>query len=146
MTTCETFSEDKSSGRTCEESTLQILESMANSIFPYLKFTGEASTTKRAIPVLDCLMRIGKLEKGGEIFKEEEGHKPPGEVEDGMGSEEGVIYSFYRKPMASPFGIMSRSAMNQNVKVSTESSELRRRWKNTSCHVSKKEFESITKD
>ena len=78
--TCETFSEDKSSGRTSEENTLEILETMVNSIYPYLKFTGEASTPERAIPVLDCSMKISKMEQDGESFREEEGYKPPWEI------------------------------------------------------------------
>ena len=81
-------------------------------------------------------MQSSKMEPDGELFREEEGYKPPGEKNDGK-TQEGIMYVFYRKPMATPFGILSRSAMNQNTKVSTASSELKRRWKNTTSYVSK---------
>ena len=89
-------------------------------------------------------MNISKMEPDGEPFREEEGYKPPGEKSGS--AQEGIMYVFYRKPMATPFGILSRSAMNQNNKVSTASSELKRRWKNTTCYVSKRVFEKITKE
>ena len=48
--------------------------------------------------------------------------------------------------MASPITILRRTAMMENCKVSTASSEYRRRWKNSSKASSKESFEQITQE
>ena len=45
---------------------------------------------------------------------------------------ETLLYKFYRKEMASPFQILSRSAVTETIKVSTAVNEILRRWKTTS--------------
>ena len=85
----------------------------------------------------------------GPFFKEEANIIPPGEREqdwEGKTPRMGIKYSFYKKPMASPLGILERSAMGENCKVSTASAELRRRWKNTSRFCTREEFERVTRD
>merc|ERR1711954_146269 len=92
-------------------------------------------------------MWFGKETREGKFFKTGEGYTAPGMDQDKASETNGfqVMYKFYKKPMASPFGIMKRSAMMEGTKVSTASSEFRRRWKNTSVGCSQDEFEMITK-
>ena len=44
-----------------------------------------------------------------------------------MGTGVFPCYSFYKKPMASKLGILSRSAVPETMKVNTACNELRRR-------------------
>ena len=57
----------------------------------------------------------------------------------------GLLYKFYKKPMASRIGILRRSCMMEGTKVSTVCAELKRRWKNTSEWCSREDFEKVTK-
>merc|ERR1711954_13817 len=85
----------------------------------------------------------------GPFFREEANVIPPGERDmdwEGKAPRRGIKYSFYKKPMASPLGILERSAMGENCKVSTASAELRHKWKNTSRFCTKEEFEGVTRD
>merc|ERR1711954_12723 len=47
--------------------------------------------------------------------------------------------------MATRIGILSRSALMEDTKVSTVSAEFTRRWKNTSVYCSQEDFEEVTK-
>ena len=124
---------------------MNILEEVANRILPFLKFTGEAAEGDRRIPVLDTTMWFGKEIRNGQFFKTSEGYTAPGlDPETGSPTCQ-VMYAFYKKPMASPFGILKRSAMMEGTKVATASAEFRRRWKNTSPGCSKSDFEKITR-
>ena len=49
---CDTFSEDSRNLRRVEDITLDILQQIANQIFPFLQFTGETSYGEHSIPVL----------------------------------------------------------------------------------------------
>ena len=44
--------------------TFQVLKTAANTITPYLKFTGEVAENEKAIPVLDTVMKIAKFQGG----------------------------------------------------------------------------------
>merc|ERR1711954_206549 len=48
--------------------------------------------------------------------------------------------------MATRIGILSRSALMEDTKVSTVSAEFTRRWKNTSVYCSQEDFEGVTKE
>ena len=86
--------------------------------------------------------------RGGEFFWTEEQLVAPGERGEEGESRNfvGVQYKFYKKPMATKIGILARSAMMDNTKITTASAELTRRWKNTSEFCEKQVFERITKE
>ena len=50
------------------------------------------------------------------------------------------------KPMANRLTLLQRSAMQENLKVSTAASEILRRWKSTSEFLPRQEFERITSE
>ena len=62
-----------------EQVTLQIFQQLANSMHPWLQFTGEAANDKEGIPVLDTSMKLGRMMFPGPLFKEEANVIPPGE-------------------------------------------------------------------
>ena len=55
-----------------------------------------------------------------------------------------ICYEFYKKSMASRIGILQRSAVTENMKVATASAEFKRRWRNSSEHLSKEIMTKIT--
>ena len=55
-------------------------------------------------------------------------------------------YLFYKKPMASKFTLLKRSAMPENMKRSTVAQEILRRWKTTSEWRPREEFERVTRE
>ena len=57
-----------------------------------------------------------------------------------------MLYKFYRREMASPFQILSRSAVTETIKVSTAVNEILRRWKTTSESCRQEIFKEITLD
>merc|ERR1711954_251038 len=86
----------------------------------------------------------------GYQIEESQDRKAPGRKRDMkgkriLGRRQRVICSkFYKKPMSSRLGILRRSAVTENTKVSTASSEFQRRWKNSSEHLPKEVMEEIT--
>ena len=146
VTTEETRLEDMRMGRSREQVTLEALRTAANEIMGFLKFTGEASEGGKGIPVLDTTIRYGKMEADGPWFKEEDGQRTPGEQMVTEGVTKQVIYEFYMKPMTNKLGLLKRSALSENTKVSSASAEYMRRWKNCSLGLSKKQMEEITMD
>ena len=85
---------------------------------------------------------------GGESQKAEiKGEETENELLPGMEkSNRGktIMYAFYAKPMSNPLTILRRSAMPEGTKVSTVSSEILRRWKCSSEHLSGATMETIT--
>ena len=70
---------DISEGRERSEVTLELLTQVANTIMPYLKFTGEASTRGKPVPVLDPQVWYGETGESGKWYElEETGRLPPG--------------------------------------------------------------------
>ena len=142
---CDTFSEDSRNLRRVEDITLDILQQIANQIFPFLKFTGETSYGELSIPVLDTELWFGEKRFSGPIFQTGEGYCAPGRTQEPGEHVMGLLYKFYKKPMASRIGILRRSCMMEGTKVSTVCAELKRRWKNTSEWCSREDFEKVTK-
>ena len=72
----------------------------SNSILPFLKFTGEFSFKKEAIPCLDTELWIGRSKTEGPWF--EDNGKEKEVVPGGRKADEhwGVLYRFYKKPRA----------------------------------------------
>ena len=134
--------QDEDQGRSRSEVTFKVLKDAANSIMPFLKFTGEWLEGERGIAVLDTWIWFGPKSCDGEWFSDNKKEtKIPGrEPERGMA----VLYRFYSKPMASKLGILKRSAVSEGTKVSTACSEILRRLKTTSTLISKKIFEEVT--
>ena len=142
---CESFGHDVREKLCEDQKTLEILIKLANSVMPFLKFTGEASKNTEGIPVLDTTVWIGKHEHPGPLFKGEGDMRPPGETQ-GDKKQSGVQYRFYKKPMASRINILKRSAMVETTKVSTACAELLRRWKTTSQFCKSETFNRITRE
>ena len=110
--------EDIKQQRTRQEVTLEVVKDMANTLTPYLRFTGEVSNKGEAIPVLDTKVWYGEREGGQPWYKGGRVHGRKG----GMC----VQYAFYSKPMTNPLGILRRSALSEGTKVSTACSEIMR--------------------
>ena len=55
-----------------------------------------------------------------------------------------ILYNFYYKPVTNPLCILKRSALPEQVKVTTATQELLRRWKTSSLEVDTEEMEKIT--
>ena len=146
ITTEETEMEDRRMGKSREQVTLEALRTAADEILGFLKFTGEASEGGKGIPVLDTTVRYGKVEADGSWYKGEAGQRTPGEQMVAGTVTKQVIYEFYMKPMTNRLGLLRRSALSENTKVSSASAEYMRRWKNCSLWVSKKQMENIAMD
>ena len=88
-----------------QELTLEVVKMMANTLTPYLKFTGEVSLNGEGIPVLDTKVWLGRREGGKPWYKRGRVH----------GKEGGncIQYEFYSKPMANPLRILRRSALRE---------------------------------
>ena len=70
--------------------------------------------------------------------------KAPGEdKKEGKGSK-CIRYCFHKKPRANKLRILKRSAIQEGTKVATATAEFLRRWKLTSLHAPKSEFEAVT--
>ena len=115
---------DAREGKSKQEVTLEALKEMANSLTPYLRFTGEVSLNGQPIPVLDTQIWYGDNKGGDKWFQGGRTH--------GKADGKGVQYTFYSKPMTNPLGILRRSALSENTKVSTAGAEVMRRIKNCS--------------
>ena len=98
---CDTFSEDSRNLRRVEDITLDILQQIANQIFPFLKFTGETSYGELSIPLLDTELWCGEKKFSGPIFQTGEGYCAPGRTQEPGEHVMGLLYTFYKKPMAS---------------------------------------------
>ena len=132
---------------------MDTLIGIANSITPYLKFTGETSEGGKPIPVLDTMIWYGEPNPTGYWY---EGAKKPSGEAPGMEAklkgkriigraQKVIMYQFYRKPMATRLGILRRSALAENVKVATACAEFRRRWRNSSPETPKEIMTEISK-
>ena len=98
---------EKAQGMTSLQKTMQIMEGMMNSICEWLKLTMESvDDFGGMLPTLDLNIWVR---------------------EDNM-----VVYIFYEKPMASSMVVQKRSAMPENMRVSTLNQEVIRRMLNTS--------------
>ena len=133
----------RKSGISRSKLTLDIFKQIADSIFQFLRFTGEVSEDGNPIACLDSQIWGGRQDSNGRWYEEKDA--PGLDSEIGRGGVS-VMYKFYKKPMASKFTILSRSAVPEQSKVSTAVSEYRRRWKNTSPWCSSEIFEGITKE
>ena len=145
--------EDLKDGKTRSEVTMNLLLQVANGLTPYLKFTGEAARGKKGIPVLDTTVWYGEVEETGKWYDcQMEERTAPGKEKSDKGrriigrKQKCVHYKFYKKPMSSQLGTLRRSAVTENSKVATASSEFLRRWKNCSVWTDRKTIIDITKD
>ena len=129
----EDEAEDLRQGRSRQEVTLEVLKGMANTLTPFLKFTGEVAMPGSPIPVLDTLVWYGEKEGGRSWYQGGRTH----------GSNKGrcIQYAFYAKTMTNPLGILRRSALSEGTKVSTACAEILRRLKNFSVHADKDKVE-----
>ena len=137
----------------------EIVKDFGNSIIDFLNFTGEVSIDGKPIPVLDTQMSVGIPDNDGRWYQNPQGppttgqgpvgeggaREEPGKPETHFPRRPTLKYEFYKKPMASSWGILSRSACPESTKVATAASEFVRRWKTTSTTHSKAKFEEITK-
>ena len=99
--------EEREAGMTGLQKTMEIMKEMMNSICDWLNFTMESvDDFGGKLPTLDLNIWI---------------------MEDNM-----IVYIFYQKPMASSMVIQRRSAMPENMRVSTLNQEMIRRMLNTS--------------
>merc|ERR1711954_493202 len=68
--------------------------------------------------------------------------KVDGDVEGGVI----LLYMFYKKPMASRYSMLARSAQPEKIKVSTAVAEFKRRCKTSSTFLPASTVEKITQD
>ena len=132
----ETTNEDAE--KDIQEVTLQVLKTAANSVTPYLKFTGEVAQGERAIAVLDTTVWYGD-KRSKEKWFHGDGVVPGGEGDQGRC----IQYLFYQKSMTNKLGILKRSAISEGTKVSTACAEVMRRLKNTSMFASREQVEEV---
>ena len=99
--------EERESGMTGLQKTMEVMKEMMNSICTWLTFTMESvDDFGGKLPTLDLSIWVR---------------------EDNM-----IVYIFYQKPMASSMVIQKRSAMPENMRMSTLNQEVIRRMLNTS--------------
>ena len=127
---------------------MELLASIASSVFNFLEFTHEVAQENCMIPVLDMQIGVGHRESNGPWFSlKETGDKlAPGVRAPSTEEKETqqIKYHFYSKPMANPLIILARSGIPEGTKIATMTSELRRRWKNTWEGASRETYEGIT--
>ena len=143
--TPETESQDQS--RTEDEVTMEVLRSIASSVFNYLKFTAETSGGEdNPLPCLDTQFWVGTPSTPTPWHQGQppRDQKVPGSQER-IKANKTILYWFFSKPMANPLCIMRRSGVPEGTKVSTAVAELLRRWKTTSVNVETREVEKITR-
>merc|ERR1711954_110499 len=75
---CETYSTDQKKKISREDLTLSLLQEVADSYIPFLKFTGEVAHGKKGIPFLDTSMHYGTFDTSGHLFKVEPCDTPQG--------------------------------------------------------------------
>ena len=105
---CEAFSKDQKEKIKREDLTLSLLQEVADSYLPFLKFTGEVAHGEQGIPVLDTSMHYGSLKTPGHLFKAEPGYTPPGEESGGEEEEagkKGIVYHFFKKSLRNPWPV-----------------------------------------
>ena len=110
---------------------------MANSVFSFIQFTGEFSVEEQPIPCLDMEVWVGSEGcKGAWYESTAKGAEEiiPGRQETDQHKQ--VMYKFYKKPMAATLTMLARSPLPENSKVFTASSEIQRRLKRSSLHLS----------
>merc|ERR1711954_579420 len=81
-------------------------------------------------------------------FKEDSiGEKETSPGEAGISRDrQTILFRFYKKPMATPYTILRRSAIPENTKVATMSAEISRRLKRTSTLLSKEDNKVIIRE
>ena len=129
-------------GKSQTEVSLEIFIQIADNIFSFLKFTGEA-TVDKPIACLDSQLLVEKLSTDGKWYDSplSPGLHPADSV-DSVGFT--VLYKFYKKPMATKRGIVFRSAMPEQIKICTVVEKIKQRWNNTSEYVSPQTYINIT--
>ena len=111
----------------------RVVQDMMNSIYKNIQFEVEMAEdfVDRKLPTLDFKMWLeGENDDGKE--------KP--ERDD---CKKRIMYSFYEKPMASPFSVMEKSALPENSKNATLAQELVRRMMNTSELLTQEERNEV---
>ena len=115
--------------KTQETVTMELMAEIANSIFPFLKFTHEVAQEGMRIPVLDMEVGVQTSGSNGHWFtfnQEDEEHEAPGlPKENEQFNVPQVAYHFYKKPMANPLVILKRSGVPEGTKVATMSHDSR---------------------
>ena len=108
--------EDENSNESSTRRTSREICHAMNSVYKSLKFTVEIEEDfeNLRLPTLDC-----------ELFMNRENYK--------------LSYSFFEKPMKSPFCVMKNSAMSEKSKMSILSQDLIRRMQNTEETISETE-------
>ena len=86
--------EDLESGLSRKDVTLKLLQCVANSLTPYLRFTGEVAQAEEGIPVLDTRIWHGKNQGGKSWF--------PGCPIQGTEAGSSLQYSFFKKERPTP--------------------------------------------
>ena len=120
-----------------------------NSIFKDIQFETEIPEdfANKRLPTLDFEMWLGppRVAHTSHLGQNHENPKRPvsSNIDDppkAVGNNAPKIYyTFYEKPMASPFSVMERSALPENTKISTLTQDLVRRMLNTSELISQGE-------
>ena len=142
--TWSTEAEEEDKQKTREELTMSLFCELATDVEKCLDFTWDSPerNTNGMLPVLDTQMWVGKEQRtigvpieftGGE----EKGCKV-GELKNI------ILYTFYRKPMATDRPILRKSAMPEGIVRSTVCNEFIRRFKNVSRDLPTNHIEQVT--
>ena len=123
---------DEKEGLSDGRRTMAVLLDMANSIYPYVQFTGDLQENHgdNKCPMLDL-----------STWKEREV-----DLTSNKGYREVVKHEFYQKPCASQLVIMAESAMPERVKIVTLSQEGVRRQRNCAPSISPESRANILSD
>ena len=134
--------EDEKDGLSDECRTARELLKAMNSVFHNIQFTSEIPQDfpNNRLPTLDFTCW---LEDDFEIDGASDNIEN-GEVdEDQARTRSRIFYSFFEKPMSSPFCILEQSALPENTKIASLSQEVVRRMLNTSELVSQQERNQV---
>ena len=114
--------QDRTTGRTAVEVTMDCMRQAANSVFSWLCFTMDTPEhhDSQMVPVLDIQMWV----------------RHPGEVEQGLGSDV-LSWTFYEKECSMRKVLRASSALTWGSKIVTLGMEVFRRLRNTSRQVCK---------
>ena len=115
--------EDKERNLSEEDVTFKIIQSMANQILDFLEFTGEYCKDGNKIACLDTQFWIGTPEEERRWFPERKTDREIPGGEDPAARKPTVLYQFFKKPMANRLTILKRSAVPEQIKVTTMVSE-----------------------
>ena len=144
----EWLEEDQKVKTSDEKRTATELRKVMNSIFSNIQFTLEIPEDflDGRLPTLDFACW---LEEGGSKNEMDHQEDPEAECDCRQDHGEGrqkIIYSFYEKPMNSPFSILERSALPESTKMSSLTQEVVRRMANTSEDVPQEERNQIVEN